>query len=291
MHVALSDESHNDKDYMKKAIKRTIYFIGAGPGDPDLLTVKAAKILARAQAVVVDRLVSPEILRQYVNAEAKIFFVGKQGHCSTSTTQSEINDLLVALAKEYPCVARLKGGDTAIFSNMMDELVAVNQHNISYEIVPGITAASGASAYTGVPLTARGYATGVKFLSGCSHAKISDEEWKCLTEVNHTMVWYMTSREWPKVARKLIFAGADLKLPLLVVEQATTPNQHVHQFLLEDFLSEHSEIAFMSPSIIIVGKVAALYELFSWYDGKNDKSAYFQPLHEILPGITFDKAI
>lgn len=293
MHAALSTVNQinqhllKNKSFMKEAIKRTVYFIGAGPGDPDLLTVKAAKILACAEAVVVDRLVSPEILHQYVSADAKIFSVGKQGHCSASTTQPEINELLVSLAREYTCVARLKGGDTAIFSNIMDELAAVNQHNISYEIVPGITAASGASAYTGVPLTARGYATGVKFLSGCSHAKISNEEWKCLAEMNNTMVWYMTAKEWPKVARKLIFAGADMKSPLLVVEQASTPNQHVHQFLLEDFLSEQSEIAFMSPSIIIVGKVAELYDQFSWYDGQSDKSAYFQPLQ----GITFDKVV
>lgn len=161
---------------MKEAINPTVYFIGAGPGDPDLITVKAAKILARADAVVVDRLVSTDILHRYVRSQAKIISVGKQGHCHASAKQSEINDLLVSLAREYNCVARLKGGDTAFFSNIMDELAAFNQHNISYEIVPGITAASGASAYTGVPLTARGYATGVKFLSGCSHAKISDDE-------------------------------------------------------------------------------------------------------------------
>ena len=113
---------------MKEAINRTVYFIGAGPGDPDLITVKAAKILARADAVVVDRLVSPDILQRYVSADAKIISVGKQGHCHASTSQSEINELLVSLAKEYTCVARLKGGDTAFFSNMMDELAAFNQH-------------------------------------------------------------------------------------------------------------------------------------------------------------------
>jgi siroheme synthase len=221
-------------------------------------------------------------LQQYVSADAKIISVGKQGHCNGSTMQSEINELLVSLAKNYTCVARLKGGDTAFFSNIMDELAAFNQHNILYEIVPGITAASGASAYTGVPLTARGYATGVKFLSGCGHTKISDIEWKCLAEMNDTLVWYMTIKEWPNVARKLIFAGADLKMPLLVVEQASTPKQYVHQFLLEDFLNEQTKIEFISPSIIIVGKVAALYDQFSWYKNQNDRSAYFQPLQNRL---------
>lgn len=255
-----------------------VYFIGAGPGDPDLITVKAAKILERADAVVVDRLVSPAILQQYVRKEAKIISVGKQGHCHASTKQLEINELLVSLAKEYSSVARLKGGDTAFFSNMMDELIALKKHQISYEIVPGITAASGASAYTGVPLTARGIATSVKFLSYCNHAKISDEEWKYLAAMEQTQVWYMTTQEWPTVAEKLILAGADVQTPLLVVEQATTTKQYVHPFLLKDFESKQPKIFFVSPSIMIVGKVAALYDPFSWFHNQSDRSPYFQPL-------------
>ena len=137
---------------MKEAINGTVYFIGAGPGNPDLLTVKAAKILSRAKAVVVDRLVSTEILQQYVSHEANVISVGKQGHCSASAKQSEINELLVSLSKEYTCVVRLKGGDTAFFSNILDELDALNHADISYEIVPGITAASGASVILECPL-------------------------------------------------------------------------------------------------------------------------------------------
>ena len=106
--------------------------------------------------------------------------------------------------------------------------------------------------------------------------------------MNNTLVWYMASKEWPSIARKLIFAGADLKMPLLVVEQATTSKQYVHQFLLEDFLSEQTDAGFISPSIIIVGKVAALYDRFSWYHNQSDRSAYFQPLHDSL-GLTFNK--
>lgn len=272
---------------MKETKSAIVYFIGAGPGDPDLITVKAAKILERAEVVVVDRLVSTDILQKYVNANAKIISVGKQGHCNTSTTQREINELLVSLAREYNCIARLKGGDTAFFSNIMEELAAFKQHNISYEIVPGITAASGASAYTGVPLTAREYATGVKFLSCCSYNTISNDEWKCLAEMKDTLVWYMTSKAWPNIARKLIYAGADLKMPLLVVEQASTPKQYVHQFFLENFLNEQIETAFISPSIIILGKVAALYNQFAWYNNPSDRAAYFQPLQNVV-GATFN---
>lgn len=262
---------------METIFNKTVYFIGAGPGNPDLLTIKAAKILGKAEVVVVDRLVGPDILRQYVNPNARIIFVGKQGHTDLSAKQSEINNLLVSLSYEYSCIVRLKGGDTAFFSNIYDELDAIEHHHISYEIVPGITAASGASAYTGIPLTARGYATGVNFLSCCSHAKISDEEWKSLAEMKNTMVWYMAAKEWPLIARKLIFAGADLKTPLLVVEQASTAHQYVHQFFLEDFLSE-IECEFKSPSIILVGKVAELYDRFSWYNISSDRSYYFDSL-------------
>lgn len=267
---------------MNETIHRIVYFIGAGPGDPDLMTVKAAKILARADAVVVDRLVSHEILKQYVNADAKIFAVGKQGHCTASTSQQEINELLVSLAMKYNCVARLKGGDTAFFSNIMDELAVFKQHRIAYEIIPGITAASGASAYTGVPLTARGYATGVVFLSSCSRTKISDEEWKSHAEMKNTLVWYMSAKEWPALASKLIDSGADLETPLLVVEQASTSNQYVHQFLLGDFLGEEKKIDFICPSIIIVGRVAALYGQFSWYRPESDRTAYFQPMQNMI---------
>lgn len=267
---------------MKESINKTVYFIGAGPGDPDLLTVKAAKILAQAEVIVVDRLVSPDILLQYAHSDATIISVGKQGHSGASTKQAEINDLLVSLAKKHSCVVRLKGGDTAFFSNILDELAAIRQNHISYEIVPGITAASGASAYTGVPLTARGYATGVIFLSCCSHATIADEEWRSLAEMKNTLVWYMASKEWPMIARKLIFSGADLKMPLLIVEQASTSHQYVHQFLLEDFLSGQPKSDFISPSIIIVGNVAALYEQFSWYNSRGNRSAHFQTLTPIL---------
>lgn len=276
---------------MKESINNTVYFIGAGPGHPDLLTVKAAKILAQAEVVVVDRLVSPAILLQYANSDAAIISVGKQGHSGASAKQEEINDLLVSLAKKHRCIVRLKGGDTAFFSNILDELAALRQNRISYEIVPGITAASGASAYTGVPLTARGYATGVIFLSCCSYANIADEEWRSFAEMKNTLVWYMASKEWPMIARKLIFSGADLKMPLLIVEQASTSNQYVHQFFLQDFISGRPESEFISPSIIIVGNVAALFEQFSWYSSPSARSEYFKTLMPVLSEVGNDGVV
>ena len=127
-------------------IKQTgkVYFIGAGPGDPGLLTVKAATILAKAEVVITDRLVSEEIIKDYVHPNAIIIPVGKQGGCDASTPQYEINDLIVQFASAYKTVVRLKGGDVAFYSNVLDELIAVNENNIAYEIIPGVTAASGA---------------------------------------------------------------------------------------------------------------------------------------------------
>lgn len=266
-------------------MNRIVYFVGAGPGEADLITVKGAKILGRAQAVLVDRLVSSDILQQYVPSHVKIIRVGKQGHYSPSMIQSEINELLISLIKQYPCIVRLKGGDTAFFSNIMDELAICKQHNIPYEIVPGITAASAASAYTGVPLTAREYATGVQFLSSCSYRKMSEIEWKCLAEMKKTLVWYMATKEWPHVAEKLILAGIDRKMPVLIIEQAATEKQYVHQFVLGDCIMEQNRVTFMSPTIIIIGKVAELYKDFSWYHPQSDRAPYFSSLeaHECIP--------
>ncbi len=267
---------------MKESINGTVYFVGAGPGSPDLLTIKGAKILGSADVVVADRLASDAILQEYVNPGTEIIIAGKQGHSIASTKQSEINDLLVELARKHACVVRLKGGDTAFFSNILDELEALHCRRIPYEIVPGITAASGASAYTGVPLTARGFATGVQILSCCNDAQFTEKDWASLAHSEDTLVWYMATKKWPSIARKLIFSGAELKLPLLVVEQASTAKQFVHQFLLEDFLNEEEEWEFVSPSIIILGRVAALYEKFSWYMTEGDRSAYFLPLENMV---------
>lgn len=260
-----------------------VYFIGAGPGDPDLITVKGAKILSHLEVIIVDRLVSAAILEQYAQASAKIISVGKQGHHCSSPTQSEVNEILVSAAKEYECVGRLKGGDIAFFSNIMDELIALKKNHITYEIIPGVTAASAASAFTGVPLTARGYATGVQFLSLCGHMKISDEEWKYLAEMRNTMVWYMTSKEWPNVARKLALAGIDIKTPLLVIEQASTPQQFVHELTIEESINQNNPIDFISPSIIIVGKVSSLYPQFAWYHNLSERLNHFLPVHSKYP--------
>jgi uroporphyrin-III C-methyltransferase/precorrin-2 dehydrogenase/sirohydrochlorin ferrochelatase/uroporphyrin-III C-methyltransferase len=180
-------------------IRGKVILAGAGPGDPELITMKAARYLQSADVVLTDRLVSEEILKTYVRKDAEILYVGKQCRRGISTPQKTINELLVDYASMGKFVVRLKGGDVSIFSNIMDELETLVANNIPYEIVPGVTAALGAAAYAGIPLTARGYATAVRFLTYYKSDIVSDEYWKDLAETTDTLVFYMSSETLPAV--------------------------------------------------------------------------------------------
>src|SRR5665213_1481516 len=160
---------------------------GAGPGDPELITIKTAGYLAKADVVLTDRLVSKDILRQFVNPDAEIILVGKQCRRGISTLQQTINDLIVHYCLLSKLVVRLKGGDVSIFSNILDELETAISHHISYEIIPGVTAALGAAAYAGIPLTARGYATSVRFLTYYKSDIVSDNYWKEIAKTDDTL--------------------------------------------------------------------------------------------------------
>ena len=265
---------------MNKQHYGKVYFVGAGPGDPQLLTIKAAKILSTAEVVITDRLVSEEIINTYVNPEAVIIPVGKQGGSNASVPQFEINDIIVQFASSYERVVRLKGGDISLYSNILDELKAVDEHNISYEIIPGITALSGASASTGVPLTARGLATGVRILTYYQDTAIADDAWKHLASFEDTLVFYMTGNALPQLINKLLQHGADASIPFLVIEQATTPGQFVHEFTLGNYNSSELQIEFMSPSLVIMGKVTALYKQFAWLPNNAERKHYFKPLQD-----------
>jgi uroporphyrin-III C-methyltransferase/precorrin-2 dehydrogenase/sirohydrochlorin ferrochelatase len=252
-----------------------IYFIGSGPGNPGLITVRGATILSEAEVIIADRLAGEEILQLYANPHAIIVDVGKQGGNAKSYKQEDINQLLLQFAALYEKVVRLKGGDIAFFSNVYDELKIVAGHNIAYEIVPGITAASGASAYTGVPLTARKHASGVQLLTYYKNTVISNEGWKQLAAFDETLVFYMSSNNLLSIVEKLLNAGAEKNIPFIVVEQATTPQQKVTAFTLASFL-QNTEQHFTSPSILIMGKVAALHHQFSWFDAAGGASGFFR---------------
>jgi len=235
--------------------------------------------------VLTDRLVSDEILNRYISAEAELIYVGKQCRRGYSTPQQSINELLVQYALEGKLVVRLKGGDVSVFSNILDELQALTKKNIPYEIVPGITAAVGAAAFAGIPLTARGYATGVRFLTAYASDIISDHYWKELAETDDTLVFYMSSETLDHVVEQLTAENASDKL-LAVIEQATTPFQNVVVSSLKKYHEELREKKFISPSLVIIGKVVALHKQFAWLSNSNNKESYFKPVESLTNIIT-----
>ncbi len=261
--------------------KGKVIFVGAGPGDPGLLTIKAAEALRKADVVITDRLVSEDIITEYVPYTAQVVPVGKQGGSGLSTSQTEINELLVKKAEQHTIVVRLKGGDVSVFSNILDELLALKRAGISYELIPGVTALSGAAAYTGVPLTARNHATGIRILTYYSNAIISEHSWIEMAGMKDTLVFYMSGASLKDVVQNLIQFGAEANTPFIVVEQATTPNQFVHSYTLQRFISEGKEISFLSPSLVIIGKVTSLYQDFAWLPNNAERTLYFTPLEAV----------
>lgn len=265
----------------KQQVRGKVILAGAGPGDPELITVKTARYLQQADVVLTDRLVSEEILSEYVKPHAKIVYVGKQCRRGVSTPQQTINELMVQYASKGKLVVRLKGGDVSIFSNIMDELETVVANNIPYEIVPGVTAALGAAAYAGIPLTARGYSTAVRLLTYYKSDIVSNEYWKELAETDDTLVFYMSSETLDKVVEKLTENDIAEDKLLAVVEQATTPLQKVHVCNLYNYGNQLKGQSFISPSLVIVGKVVALHEQFAWLQNSNSSEYYFKPVNQI----------
>ncbi len=255
---------------------------GAGPGDPELITVKTAHYLQQADVVLVDRLVSKQILANYVHPDAKIIHVGKQCRRGISTPQETINDLMVHYALMGKLVVRLKGGDVSIFSNILDELETLVTNHIPYEIIPGVTAALGAAAFAGIPLTARGYATSVRFLTFYKSDIISENYWKELANTDDTLVFYMSSETLNKVVDNLVANHIHEDKLLAVIEQATTPLQNVHVTNLYDYKSSLQQRSFISPSLVIIGKVVSLHEKFRWLENSGSHEYYFQPMQQII---------
>ncbi len=260
---------------------RKVIFIGAGPGDPELLTVKAVLALQKADVVITDRLVSEDLISQYVPHTAQVIAVGKQGGSGLSTSQEEINEMLVTKAQHYNQVVRLKGGDISIFSNILDELLALIKAGIPYELIPGITALSGAAAYTGIPLTARGFATGVRVLTFYKNTIISSDSWKDMAALNDTLVFYMSGASLPEVVDNLLLHGALPDTPFVVIEQATTPRQFVHSFTLAQYAAAPHPGGFISPALVMVGKVTHLYKHFAWLPNNNERTPHFSPLDNL----------
>ncbi len=251
-----------------------VILAGAGPGDPELITLKALRYLQTADVVLSDRLVSGEILSCYVNPRAEIVYVGKQCRQGNSTPQSSINTLMVKYAREDKLVVRLKGGDVSIFSNILDELKTLVEAGVPYEIIPGVTAAAGAAAYSGIPLTARGYSTAVRFVTCYRSDMLTAEYWRDLALTSDTLVFYMSAGTLDSVVDSLLENGVGDDKMLAVISQATTPQQRVATCRLRNYKKEFG--AYISPTIAIIGKVVALHADFAWLKNAEAPGTYFE---------------
>jgi uroporphyrin-III C-methyltransferase len=239
--------------------------VGAGPGDPDLLTVKGLRCLRAAEVVVYDRLVNAALLDE-VPASARRIFVGKQpGRCSLR--QEEINNLLVEYARLGHMVVRLKGGDPFVFGRGGEEALALVEAGVAFEVVPGISSAIAAPAYAGIPVTHRGQSGALTIVTGHETPEHSEPlvDWETLARLGGTLVILMGVATLPLISEKLTRAGMDPATPVAVIEQGTIERQRVVHGPLLEIAGRVIAAGLRSPAVIVVGRVVDLSSLLSWF--------------------------
>ena len=241
-----------------------VYLVGGGPGDPDLLTFKALRLMQQADVVLYDRLVSKDVV-ELVRRDAELIYVGKK--CDRhAVPQGDINQLLVDFAKQGRRVCRLKGGDPFIFGRGGEEIETLAENNIPFQVVPGITAASGCSAYSGIPLTHRDYSQSCRFVTGHLKDGTMDLPWRELAVEHQTVVFYMALLGAEHLSEQMIAHGMRENMPVAIVEKGTTPEHKVWTTTLVELPNVVATETIKAPALIIVGEVVKLRQKLNWFD-------------------------
>jgi|CXWL01.1.fsa_nt_gi uroporphyrin-III C-methyltransferase/precorrin-2 dehydrogenase/sirohydrochlorin ferrochelatase len=276
--MVLAGKDKAAQDYLLQSLHREkddppqgeVYLVGAGPGNPDLLTFRAMRLMQQSDVVVYDRLVSPAIL-DMVRRDATRIYAGKERNLHT-LEQESINQLLVRLAQEGKRVLRLKGGDPFIFGRGGEEIESLASHNIPFQIVPGITAASGVASYAGIPLTHRDYAQSCIFVTGHLKNNSIDLDWSSLARPNQTIVIYMGLLGLPILCRQLIAHGLPDTTPAAIIQQGTTQKQKTVAGTLQTLPGLTAAANLIPPTLIIVGKVVKLHQTLAWFQPAEETS-------------------
>ncbi len=241
-----------------------VYLIGAGPGDPDLLTLRAFRLLQKADVVIHDRLVSDKILH-LLDERTELIYAGKQ-RSRHHVPQEDINALLVKLAQQGKRVARIKGGDPFVFGRGGEEIEQLSAHNIPFQVIPGVTSANGCSCYAGIPLTHRDHAQSVCFVAGQTRDGQLQLNWPQLAAENQTLVFYMGLHSVAEICRQLIRHGLPSAWPIALIEKGTQLDQRVLTATLATMPARVAAENIESPALLIVGSVVSLHDKLAWFD-------------------------
>jgi uroporphyrin-III C-methyltransferase/precorrin-2 dehydrogenase/sirohydrochlorin ferrochelatase len=277
MEMVLAGDELSARDYLEKEIAETrpdgarpdeeprgeVYLVGAGPGDPDLLTFRAFRLMQKADVVLYDRLVDPAIMER-VRRDAERIYVGKK-RANHALPQEEIGALMVKLARQGKRVLRLKGGDPFIFGRGGEEIEKLAEHQIPFQVCPGITAAAGCSSYAGIPLTHRDYAQSCVFVTGHGREGPIDLDWSTLLRPNQTVAVYMGLAHLDFLMREFLQRGANPALPVAIIENGTRASQITVTGTIADIAAKAVETGLRGPTIIIVGHVVSLRDKLNWF--------------------------
>jgi len=251
-----------------------VYLVGTGPGDPELLTVKALRLLQSADVVIYDRLISEAILDLIPSGTSRIYVGKKSGN--HTLPQEDINQLLVNLADSQRTIVRLKGGDPFVFGRGGEEALVLARHGVEFEIIPGITAASACSAYAGIPLTHRGLSQGVQMVTG--HSQSGEPltlDWATLADADKTIVIYMGLGNIELICNRLIEAGLDMATPAAAIQNGTTANQQRVLSTLYMLPADTRKAMLQAPVIFVIGKVVSLANTLDWFATDQVIGEYF----------------